>query len=385
MAAEGYRSVAIARQECDDKECFVEEGMKFSGLLFMSDPPRQEVAEAIELCQKAGIRVIMITGDHQVTAQAIGKSIGLVGHEKTLSGDELEQNSSKNLPQIVQEYTIFARVKPEQKYMLVQALQEQGEIVAMTGDGVNDAPALKKANIGIAMGQKGTEVARAAAGIILLDDNFATIVKAIHEGRRIYDNIRQAFVFLFSFHIPIVVMSFLPLLFGQDLFFLPIHIIFLELFCDPAAVIGFERDPARKGIMMSPPTPVTEPLINPALWSRVIIQACIIGGTSFGLYGYFGMVMGDVALGRTLAFMALVMTQLFLILFTREWEQVKKNTVLLWIIGGTMAVLHVILFTSIGRELFHFVVPSVELYGLAVGGSLILTGLVSLLLKKMGK
>jgi Ca2+-transporting ATPase len=385
MAGEGYRSVAIARQECDDKECFVEEGMKFSGLLFMSDPPRQEVAEAIELCQKAGIRVIMITGDHQVTAQAIGKSIGLVGHEKALSGDELEQISPKDLSQIVQEYTIFARVKPEQKYMLVQALQEQGEIVAMTGDGVNDAPALKKANIGIAMGQKGTEVARAAAGIILLDDNFATIVKAIHEGRRIYDNIRQAFVFLFSFHIPIVVMSFLPLLFGQDLFFLPIHIIFLELFCDPAAVIGFERDPARKGIMMSPPTPVTEPLINPALWSRVIIQACIIGGTSFGLYAYFGMVMSNVALGRTLAFMALVMTQLFLILFTREWEQVKKNTVLLWIIGGTMGVLHLILFTSIGRELFHFVVPSGELYGLVVGGTLILTGLVSVILKKMVK
>jgi Ca2+-transporting ATPase len=382
MAAEGYRSIAVATQECKDKDCFTHEGMKFSGLLFMSDPPRKEVAEAMQIVQKAGVRVIMITGDHKVTAQAIARTVGLQNANKVMSGDELARVSKEELVAVVQEYSIFARVKPEQKYMLVEALQSLGEIVAMTGDGVNDAPALKKADIGIAMGQKGTEVARAAAGIVLMDDNFTTIVKAIHEGRRIYDNIRQAFVFLFSFHIPIIVMSFLPLFFGEDLFFLPIHIIFLELFCDPAAVIGFERDPARKNLMSSPPRPVSEPLINPNLWSRVIIQACVIGGTSFGLYGYFAMVLGNLALGRTLAFIALTMTQMFLIVFTREWEQVKKNTFLLWIIGGTTLVLHLILFTAVGRELFHFVVPSLKLYISVIGYSIAVTGIAGILLKK---
>ena len=163
----------------------------------MSDPPRVGVKEAIATCQQAGIKVIMVTGDNKLTARNIAESIGLKHQDEIFNGDDLEKMSPEELKQVVMSGNIFARVKPEQKFLIVKTLKEAGEVVAMTGDGVNDAPALKSADIGIAMGQKGTEVARAAAGIVLLDDNFSTIVEAVKEGRRIYDNLRKAFVFYF--------------------------------------------------------------------------------------------------------------------------------------------------------------------------------------------
>jgi Ca2+-transporting ATPase len=227
MAAQGYRIIGVATAPLTNAEKFVSEAMRFAGFLFMSDPVRNGVPEAIAVCQKAGVRVIMITGDSPLTARAIGKKIGLVT-DRAVLGDEIENATAESLSALVLENSIFARVRPEQKYRLVEALQKQGQIVAMTGDGVNDAPALKKADIGIAMGKKGTEVARVAAGIVLLDDTFPTIVSAVEEGRRIYDNLRQAFVFLFSFHIPIIFLSFFPIVIGQNLFFLPIHIVFME-------------------------------------------------------------------------------------------------------------------------------------------------------------
>jgi Ca2+-transporting ATPase len=353
MAAQGYRIIGVATAPLTNAEKFVSEAMRFAGFLFMSDPVRNGVPEAIAVCQKAGVRVIMITGDSPLTARAIGKKIGLVT-DRAVLGDEIENATAESLSALVLENSIFARVRPEQKYRLVEALQKQGQIVAMTGDGVNDAPALKKADIGIAMGKKGTEVARVAAGIVLLDDTFPTIVSAVEEGRRIYDNLRQAFVFLFSFHIPIIFLSFFPIVIGQNLFFLPIHIVFMELFCDPASVLGFERDKARRHVMTEPPRRAGEPLLPSKLLLRVAVQGIGITAVTAGLY-YYGIVNGSPDVGRTLGMSALVMTQVFLILFTREWQQVKSNWLLLVISVLTLGM--VVLWTLVPavQAAFHFV------------------------------
>src|SRR3989344_3332819 len=339
VAEEGYRVVAVAKKCREQGEKIKLENLEFVGLLIMSDPPREGVEEAIALCQRAGIRIIMITGDNKLTAHSIAESIGIKHNEEIVSGEELIKYSNQELKEIVKTHDIFARIRPEQKFSIVEALQSNGEIVAMTGDGVNDAPALKKANIGVAMGEKGTEVARAAAGIVLLNDNFSTIVNAVKEGRRIYDNLRQAFVFLASFHLPIIGLALFPLFLGQGLIFLPIHIIFLELICDPASVLGFEREIPRRDLMTERPRPVKEPLIPSRLWTRVIVQGLSILAVSFGLYAYFGLYRGDLLLGRTLAFVSLVLSQVFMILLTREWYQVKNNKLLLSISVLTIVVI----------------------------------------------
>lgn len=355
LAAKGYRVIAIAQKNLGDKKQIEKYDLEFVALLAMSDPPRANVKEAIDMCQKAGIRVIMITGDNHLTAKNIALSIGLKHNEKTIIGHELENISEEQFAEIVKNHDIFSRVKPEQKFQIVEALQKQGEVVAMTGDGVNDAPALKKANIGIAMGEKGTEVARAAAGIVLLDDNFNTIVKAVQEGRRIYDNLRQAFVFLFSFHIPIVVMAVFPLLLGEPLVFFPINVVFLELFCDPASVIGFERDRARKGLMTEKPRPIKEPLINSKLLKKVIIQGLAISTVAISFYCYFAIYLHDIDLARTFTFASLTITQVTLIMVTREWDQVKHNFLLMSIWALTITSLILIMSIPQLREVFHIV------------------------------
>ena len=350
--SEGLRIVAIGYKETNKDASVTLNNLKFVGLLVMSDPPREGVKEAIELCQKAGIRIIMITGDNKLTAHSIAEQIKLKHNENIISGSELEKLSPDALYEAVKHHDIFARVLPEQKYLLVEALQKHGEIVAMTGDGVNDAPALKKANIGIAMGQRGTEVARAASGMVLLNDNFSTIVNAVKEGRRIYDNIRHAFEFLFSFHIPIIGLAALPLFFGQNLIFSPIHIIFLEMICDPSAVLGFEREKARKGLMSESPRSVNEPLINPALWKKILLQGFSITAVCFAFYYYFAIYLGQTDLGRTLAFGSLILSQVFLILINREWEQIKTNKLLLYISLITAGFLLLAIYTPFLRKIF---------------------------------
>ncbi|MFA6105258.1 MAG: cation-translocating P-type ATPase [Patescibacteria group bacterium] len=361
MAEEGNRVVAIAKTEIIDCTDFKTNNLQFFGLIIMSDPPRYGVKEAIEVCDKAGIRVIMITGDHALTALAISKRVGLKNLGKVLEGKDLDALKPGQLRDLVREVNIFARIRPEQKYAIIEALQANEEIVAMTGDGVNDAPALKKATIGIAMGKKGTDVARAAAGIILLDDNFVTIVKAVEEGRRIYANLRKAFIFLVSFHIPIVGLAIIPILFGQELYFLPIHIIFLELFSDPSTVIGLERDPISKIGMTEKPRPLSEPLISPQHWWQIGWQSAGILGLTLAFYGY-GLWIGNIALGRTMSFTALVIGQLIVIMMSRDISQIKNNHVLLWLVIFTALTLHVILLAPALRTLFHFVPLTSGLY-----------------------
>lgn len=379
MADAGYRVIGIAKRAGhESKKIFVND-LEFVGLLAMSDPPRAGVKEAIIACQKAGIRVIMITGDNRLTAHNVAEQIGLNHNEEIMTGADLSKMSPTAMQEAVKRYDIFTRVEPEQKYALVEALKARGEIVAMTGDGVNDAPALKRADIGIAMGQKGTEVARSAAGIVLMDDNFSSIVNAVREGRRIYDNLRHAFVFLFSFHLPIVGLAVLPFFFGQSLVFMPIHIIFLELICDPVSVIGFEKEKARHNLMQTAPRPFNEPLISPKSWVSILVSGMAILAVSFGFYYYFTIMNNQVDLGRSLAFGSLIAAQAFLILMMREWQQVKSNLLLLLIPFFTLIALFAIFVFAPLRGVFHlspltsyqatlmFLVPLATIGILAVG------------------
>ncbi len=362
LAEDGYRVVAVAKTgsaiECNE---FITSKLKFAGLVAMSDPPRFGVKEALTICKNAGIRVMMITGDHVLTAKSVAARIGFSIVGPVVEGSELDTMTKEKLQEIVSGRNIFARIHPDQKYLIIEALQANGEVVAMTGDGVNDAPALRKATIGIAMGKKGTAFAREAAGIVLLDDNFSTIVRAIEEGRRIYDNIRGAFVFLFTFHLPVVGLAIIPLFLGQGLYFLPIHIIFLELFGDPVTVLGLERDPLSAGAMFEKPRSVYEPLISGQLWWRIGWQAAGILGVSLWFYGY-GFWHQNLVLGRTMSFMALVMSQLILVLINRDITQVKKNKLLMLLVVLTGTALSLVLFVPGVSALFHFVPLSLSNY-----------------------
>ena len=225
----------------------------FLGLIGLEDPVRATVPHAIEECYTAGIRVVMITGDFPATAHNIARQIGLKNPNESITSVDLTRMSREDLRERVRGVNVFARVLPEQKLLLVEALKANGEIVAMTGDGVNDAPALKAAHIGIAMGARGTDVAREAASLVLLDDDFSSIVEAIRVGRRIYDNLKKAMTYIFAIHVPIAGMSLLPVLFQLPLVLMPLHIVFLELVIDPACSIAFESEPEHSDIMKRPP------------------------------------------------------------------------------------------------------------------------------------
>ncbi|MEK7644213.1 MAG: cation-transporting P-type ATPase [Patescibacteria group bacterium] len=377
---QGYRVIGVAERDCG-VICEIKlEKLKFIGFLVMEDLPRPGVKEAISLVQNAGIKVIMITGDNKLTARNIADQIGLNHDGDILDGEELKKMSPPALAEAVKRHSVFARVEPEQKYDLVQALQEAGEIVAMTGDGVNDAPALRRANIGIAMGNRGTEVARAAAGMVLLDDNFATIAATVKEGRRIYDNLRQAFVFLFSFHLPIVGLALLPLLLGQPFIFFPVNIIFLELFCDPVAVLGFDRERARRGLMNERPRPVGEPLIKSSLWWRIGAQGLGMTIGSFGLYWFGVYYLRDLDLGRTMAFCSLIFAQVFSILFSREWQQVAANKLLLIISFVTVVSAFLLIYSDYLRIVFHLVPITLAQIGMIVATPLLIGLLIKLII-----
>src|SRR5271165_7039643 len=235
---------------------------EFVGLIGFADPLRANVPEAVAECRSAGIRVLMITGDHPATALAIGRQAGLDATQ-VISGDEIEGLSDEDLAARIRSTSIFARIRPNQKLRIVQSLKANGEIVAMTGDGVNDAPAIKAANIGIAMGGRGTDVAREASSIVLLDDDFGSIVKTIRLGRRIYDNLRKAIEYIVAVHIPIAGLALLPLLLGLPLMLTPIHIAFLEMIIDPACSMVFEAEGEEANVMRRPPRDPKSPLLLP--------------------------------------------------------------------------------------------------------------------------
>lgn len=256
LAEQGYRIIGVAaalnlQNELPEKQTDFD--FRFLGLLALEDPVRHEVPQAIKECGEAGIKVIMITGDFPATAKSIGQQIGLP-HGVVLTGDDLKKMSDDELSQSIRNVSIFARVVPEQKLRIVKALKKNGEVVAMTGDGVNDAPALKAADIGIAMGKKGTDVAREASSLVLLDDNFTSIVFAIRTGRRIFDNLQKAMSYIMAIHIPIIGLTLVPALFPDiPLLLMPLHIVFMELIIDPSCSVAFEYEQEEKDIMKRPP------------------------------------------------------------------------------------------------------------------------------------
>ena len=287
MANQGLRVIGVARAKFRPAELPAEQhdfDFKFVGLLGLEDPVRPGVPEAVQECYRAGMRVLMITGDYPGTAQNIARQIGLLPADGIITGPELDQMSDDELRERIKTTCIFARAVPEQKLRIVQALKANGEVVAMTGDGVNDAPALKAAHIGIAMGGRGTDVAREAAALVLLDDNFASIVRAVRMGRRIFDNLRKAMTFIFSVHIPIAGMSLLPILFKLPLALLPIHIVFLELIIDPACSIAFETERDEADIMQRPPRRLEEPLFGREMILTGLVQGLGVLAIVLGVF-----------------------------------------------------------------------------------------------------
>ena len=308
---------------------------EFLGLVALADPPRAEVPAALAECRRAGVRVIMMTGDHPATARAIAQQVGLSERPDFITGTETEALDDEALRQRLQHVDLCARLKPRHKLRLVQLLRASGEVVAMTGDGVNDAPALKAADVGIAMGQRGTDVAREAAALVLLDDSFASIVAAIRQGRRIDDNIRKAVRFVFAVHVPIIGLALVPSLLHWPVLLLPVHIVLLELVIDPACSIVFEAEPEAEGLMERAPRPVTESPFGAAPVLQSVMQG--VGIAAVLLLGQAWLVGHGWSAdqGRSVVFGTLVIAVMLLILANRDlhrpaWYGVTDRNPWLW-------------------------------------------------------
>jgi Ca2+-transporting ATPase len=363
MADDGLRVLGVARARFRQTALPSNQHefeFEFLGLVGLSDPVRPDVPEAIKECYTAGIRVVMITGDYPRTAQSIGRQIGLKSIDQVITGSELDKMDDAELEKRILATNIFARVMPEHKLCIVNALKANGEIVAMTGDGVNDAPALKSAHIGIAMGGRGTDVAREASSLVLLDDDFSSIVKANRLGRRIFDNLRKAMSYIFAIHIPIIGMSLIPVLLKWPLALLPVHIVFLELIIDPACSLVFEAEPEEPNVMNRPPRNPKEPV-----FSRRPLVISLLQGASvllivlavFMVARHRGL---DEQQARALAFTTLIVANLALILSNRSWSRTilgtlrSANAALWWVLGGAVFFMGLVLYVPFLRNLFGF-------------------------------
>jgi len=342
MAGQGLRVLGVAQGQFEGTNWPAQEHdftFQFVGLLGLQDPLRPGIPEAVAQCHTAGIRVVMITGDYPATAHAIARTAGLAQSDAAgvLSGDAIATLDDAALRSRMREVAVCARVAPAQKLRIVQALQADGQVVAMTGDGVNDAPALKAAHVGIAMGGRGTDVARESAALVLLDDNFASIAGAIRLGRRIFDNVRKSMSYILAVHVPIAGMALLPVLLGWPTVLFPLHIAFLELVIDPACSMVFENEPAEADGMRQPPRDVQAPLLDRRALGMALLQgagalAVVMAaqGWAMGQWGEDG--------GRALAFVTLVLGNLGLIFCNRShlplWRSVGTPNRTLWVVCG---------------------------------------------------
>ena len=363
MAESGLRVLGVARARNVEgawPDALPRFDFEFLGLIGLADPVRPTVAAALADCYSAGMRVVMITGDYAGTARAIAREIGLAGGGEVLTGADLEAMDENALQLQLGRVNIFARVVPAQKLRLVNALKARGEVVAMTGDGVNDAPALKAANIGIAMGARGTDVAREAASLVLLDDDFASIVHTVRLGRRIYDNIVNAMCYLLAVHVPIAGMSLLPLVFGWPLVLFPAHIVFLEFVINPACSIAFEAEEADSDVMRRPPRAAGEALFGGWLFASSLVQGCSMLAAVAAVFGITLANGGGEGVARAMAFTTIVFGNLGLIIANRSRTQLivqtlrRPNSALWWVIGATLAGVMLVLYVPDLRSLFRF-------------------------------
>lgn len=367
MSKEGLRVIAVATASpasVEDVPAGITEcSLNLCGLVGLADPPRESVKADIAVCRRAGIRVVMITGDNGITAASIARKIGMEHCDNIITGDMLNEMSDDELREAVKDVSIFSRVVPEHKMRIVKAFKENGEIVAMTGDGVNDAPALKYADIGIAMGKRGSEVSREAADLILMDDNFTTIVETVKDGRRIYDNIRKAVGYVFTIHIPIAFTSLLAPILGvapTALMLLPLHVVLLELLIDPTCSIVLERQPAETDIMTRRPRDPKAKLLDGRLLTKSVIQGLAVFAASFGIY--FTTLAGNPAnapVARAMGLVVIMLSNLLLVQVNSSDHDFAFQSItrlvkdgVMWAANiGTLLMLAVILYTPLSHLL----------------------------------
>jgi Ca2+-transporting ATPase len=379
VAAAGFKKSLLPEAQHDFEFIFL-------GLLGLHDPVRENVPDAVALCKRAGIRVIMITGDHPATAKNIAARIGLDNCTDIITGPELDKMDDTELKNRITHVSVFARAVPEQKLRIVQALKANGEVVAMTGDGVNDAPALKAAHIGIAMGGRGTDVARESAALVLLDDDFSSIVGAARLGRRIFDNLQKAMTFIFSVHIPIAGMSLLPVFLGWPLALFPVHILFLELLIDPACSVVFEMEKEEKGIMDRKPCTIHDPLFGPRMIFIGLFQG--LGHLAILIVLYTWAIFSGFSEGqaRSMVFINLVLGNIGMIISNRYWTRnifaiaQIPNKAFWYISGAALILLSIALFVPYVNTLFKFEPLHPWQYVLCLG-----TGVLALVMNEIAK
>jgi Ca2+-transporting ATPase len=388
MAADGLRVLAVAKAALASNAWPAKQhdfDFTFLGLIGLADPVRPEVPAAIEECDRAGVKVVMITGDYPATANAIARKIELAAAGATITGADIERLHEGELRRRLGDTTIFARVLPEQKLNIVEAYKANGEVVAMTGDGVNDAPALKAAHIGIAMGGRGTDVAREAAALVILDDNFSTIVEAIRSGRRIFDNLQKAMAFIFSIHVPIAGLALIPLILDWPLVLTPVHIVFLELIIDPACSIAFEAEPAEANLMNRPPRDHDAPLFG----TRDMVFSLLQGGAVLltvlfvlGIALYRGVGESE---ARALTFSTLILGVVTLICANRSrslniFRSLRApNRAFWWVVTGALIFLSAVLYVPTLSSVFRFAALSASDIAFCIGAGLFSQLLVELL------
>ncbi len=379
LADQGMRVIAVgaghvpalgADRRADERH------LRFAGLLAFRDPLRPGVADALRECVDAGIRVVMVTGDHPVTAHAVAESLGLEHEDDRIAtGDDLDRADDAAVADLVRGTNVFSRVRPEQKHRLVEALREQGEVVAMTGDGINDAPALREADIGVALGARATEVAREAADLVLLDDNFATIVSAVRNGRRVFDSLRRACSYLVAFHVPLVLGAFVVPLAGRPLLLLPVHLILLQLVVHPTVSLVFEHDPPPADLMRRPPRSPGTPLLDRARLLGSLARGLSLTVVVLALYALRLDQDASAADARALALATLLLGDAaFVVVESSAWAlgraALLADRVLVAGVGITVALVVAVLTAAPLRELLHVAALSPLGWGVAVSAAL---------------